>query len=424
MLVRPVARVYGEVLDRLALLQQPLAASEVSDERRELPVPRDVAVDVRAGEVLCAGYAELRRRAGERVPDKMVDPADETLVAAELDVARVDRPVQHHVRERLGRGARQAVEVCRGGGGTYVVAAFAVAARPELALREVIDREVVDLVGLAEYLRLALPRSAGLRHPADVARVRKVAHGAVEVVEEHVVARTAVGAHELLLRGDVAVGKARQLRKVGVDVEPRVLLELVPEVAGPGGHCAFPAHGVEVRERAVPADQVRDAGHERSLEAVEVSLDGLRVQHVDVMLVPRKDGVAEAHGHALRARRSCLGQHACRGGVRSVQPFSARCAHRVYSVAAVLPFGWRRQLVAGVPHRLERDVVVVGEVGLLQRRLFGAGWVELVHEALGRVRAHVPRTVQLAAGGAHVHGELESEPRGLADGVDNEFLPF
>ena len=68
--------------------------------------------------------------------------------------------------------------------------------------------------------------------------------------------------------------------------------------------------------------------------------------------------------------------------------------------------------------------MVVGEVGLLERRLRRSGGIVAVNEALGGVDAHGPGAVHLAAGRAHVHREGEPQARGLADREDGAFLPF
>ena len=165
MLVGAVACVDGVVLDGLALLEQPLAAAEVADERPRLAVPRHVAVDVRPGEVLGPRHAEGVGRAGERVPDEVVDARRERAVARVLEAAGIDGPVADHVGEGFGGGARPAVEVRGGDGGAHVVArlvALAVRVGPELALRHVVHAEEGELVGLAEDGGRALPRPARL----------------------------------------------------------------------------------------------------------------------------------------------------------------------------------------------------------------------------------------------------------------------
>ena len=297
-----------------------------------------------------------------------------------------------------------------------------VARGPELPLRHVVDGEEGELVRLAEHGRLALPGTARLGVQLDPARMREVAHRAVEVLAEHVVARAAVGAHERLGGGWVTLHEAREERQVGAYVAPGVLLELVLEVARPRGHRPLPAHAVEVREGLAAADESGDLLVELALEAHVVAGDGLRVEHVHVVLVPGQHGVAEAHGHALRAGRAGRHARAHAAVAAVVEALAARRAHRVDAVAAVLPAA-RLHLGAGVPHLLHVDVVVVRQVGDGHLRGLGGGAVH-VDEALRRVLAHLPRTVQLAARGAHVHRELQAEARRLADGELDELLPF
>ena len=426
-LVGAVARVDGEVLHGLPLLEQPLAAAEVADERLGLAVPRHVAVDVRAGEVFRAGHAEGVGRAGERVPDEVIDARREGAVARVLEVGGIDGPVADHVRERLGGRAWAAVEVGGGDGGAHVVAravALALPVGPELALGDVVHAEEGELVGLAEDGGRALPGSARLGDEAHAVGVGEARERAVEVLAEHVVARASVGAQEGLVRGGVRLAEPSEEGQLGAHVEAGEAAELVFEVARPGGHRALPADRVEVRERAVGAHEPGQLRDERAVEAAEVALDRARVENVHVVFVVRQHGPAEAHEEALRARRTRRGKRAGLCRRRAVEALAARRLHRVDAVAAVAPDAVRGQVVARVEDLLRVDVVVEGEVRLLERRLRRPGGVVAVDEAFWRVDAHGPGTVHLAAGRTHVHREGEPQARGLADREDGALLPF
>ena len=178
-----------------------------------------------------------------------------------------------------------------------------------------------------------------------------------------------------------------------------------------------------MRERLAAADEAGDLLLQFALETHVVAVHGLRVEHVHVVLVPGQHGVAEAHGHALRAGRAGCHARAHGAVVKGVEALAARRAHRVDAVAAVLPAAAHLHLGTGVPHLLHVDIMVVRQVGDRHLRGLGRGAVR-VDEALRRVLAHLPRTVQLAARGAHVHRELEAEARRLADGEHDKLLPF
>ena len=162
-----------------------------------------------------------------------------------------------------------------------------------------------------------------------------------------------------------------------------------------------------MRERAVGTHEPGQLRDERAVEAAEVALDRARVENVHVVFVVRQHGPAEAHEEALRARRTRRGKSAGLCRRRAVEALAARRLHRVDAVAAVAPDAVRGQIVARVEDLLRVDVVVEGEVGLLERRLRRPGGVVAVDEAFGRVDAHGPGTVHLAAGRTHVHREGE-----------------
>jgi len=408
----------------MPLPQQVLAAGEIRDERRGLLEPRDVAVDVRAREILDAGHAELLRRAGEGVPHELVDSVDEALVARAFQHGGRSRPVAHHVRK--GLGGRQPFAVDMRGVGlrpAHLAAAPIGAGRvPELALRHVRAGEEGQLVGLAEDLRRPDPRPARLGMPLQPVLVRKCQHGAVEVLAETVVARSTVVAQERPRRLFTLDHEARQNGQPRPDGVAAVLGELPLESAGPRRHRALPAHAVEVRQ--CPACQRAGIGQDRLAHAVEVPLHRLRVEHVHVVLVAVDGRKAETHQRPL-ARRHVPGETALRvdlirqfddlhrravfdGGLHT-DSFAGSRPHRVQAVAGIDPLRVACQRRTAIPDGEGGDVPEVFPVGPDQGRgktrssRQGRG---LANQPLGRVAAHLPRPFERPRATAEVDADL------------------
>ena len=367
-------------------------------------MPGDVAVDVRAREVFDAGPPERLRRAAERVPHEVVDAVDERVVSAALQRGGPLVPVVVHVRERLGGGARESVDSGGVGGGHVVgeVGMVRGSDGPELALRHVVHAEEGKLVRLQKYARVAVPGTAGLGVDLDAARVREATDGAVEAVAEEVVAHAAEVLHHL--RVGAESGEHGEVGAQGVACAAE---ELFLEACGPGGNCAFPAHGIDVRERG--ADERPQLLEEVAGNAVEVARHRVGVDYVDVELAFRDGAVAEAQRHLASAWRI--------GGEKGDGRLVAVAFPAVHDAARIAPTVLHFR-VGRHDHLDDRDVRVVLEVG---------GDVLRVHSAdepLGAVGARLPRTLQGAAAVGEVHGEREAEARALLHGERHHLPPF
>jgi len=440
-LIRQVAHIRRDVGHEKAALQQVLTAAEVSDEGRGLFKPGDVGIDVRAGEVLDAGLAEGLGRAGEGVPDQMVDAVDEALVAAALEDRGVGGPVAHHVGEGFGRREPASVDV-RGDGlraAELPAAPVVRAGVPEFALRHVVDAEERELVGLAENGRRAVPRSARLGVPLNAVLMREAHHGAVEVVEEALVTRAAVVGHETRSLFVALHAEARQHRHPGTHGIAAELLEVRLERGRPGGHGALPAHIVEVGEGF--AGERSDVVQKCLAHAVEVALDSPGVEDVHVILVSVDHGVAEAQqcgagavGQAAVQQGRFVGRRERPGEFLDLHGRADRRVRRVAdalagpavkrTVARVAPLGGG-QLGARVADLESRHVLEVGEWGGLRKQLRSAGAQrqELVDQSLGRIRADRPGAFERARATAQVHADGEPEPSSLAHRVRGHGAP-
>ena len=171
-------------------------------------------------EVLRTRNAELLRRARVRVPDEAVRAVDERNVGKRLKRRRFDGPVAEHVGERLqgddapafapsGKDCRTLVEAAAPVRMPRERPLKAVVEHPELALREVVVREEVELVAVElRRLRAERPRPARFGKDLEPMTVGPVLHRRVESVLDRAPAAAGLDASLVADGVDVREGRA------------------------------------------------------------------------------------------------------------------------------------------------------------------------------------------------------------------------
>ena len=197
--------------DRLPLLEQKLAAVDITGEGAGLVPPRDIGIQVRAGEVFLARQTHFLGGRSEGVPDEPVQPVANSLVEGGLQIVPKGLlPLRSDAGHSLRRHNGLAIDV-RGAGGLLHKEALFVASpvrgrpRPELGLRkgagaeglESVDGSTVRSARFGMDTEPGTPRQFGKR--GIVLRDDQVADGPPEVIQKTIagvaVSHDAAGNH-------------------------------------------------------------------------------------------------------------------------------------------------------------------------------------------------------------------------------------
>ena len=420
---------------------------------------------MRAGEILLARHAHLRRGTDERVPDQQVQTLAQRLVEGGLEVVPERLlPVRADGGEAFGQHEPAAVGV-RGGGGLLDEEAVGVADAmppgpgPELGHRHVVetqaalgvDRHRVRPAGFGMDLQAVPVRPVAER--AVMVVDREVAEGLAEIVQEPVADRAAV---------DDAAGHHRQERQ---QIVAAALAELLAQRGRPVDGLHLPAVGVQILERA--AGQRPGVGDQRLDHRVPVALERAGVEHVQRVAFPAvaggrdagvvADGAAEpqdlpgACGH-LPAQHAVLGSLAVRSTTSAARVSSSPASAGTSSNSGVvsgaekcsaLCMAFCSQFWIGLTRRLgprSRPALLepVGHHGNSRGRSRRGSWAAArpdraspgrstmrlgPDQLLGGVLGRDHRAAEIPAA-LDVQAHLQSQPVGLAQGVLVKLAPL
>ena len=244
-----IAVIIEDIGGKIPLLQQPLAAVDVAEERPGFLPPGDFGIHVRTGEILLAGQARFIGRANKRMPDKHVQPLAQRLVERRFEIAPDGfLPMRSDVGKPLGKDIFVAVGM-RGAGGLFhkktVVVANPVGPGPgpEFAHGRVVPAEAA--LGINRHGMGA----ATFGMDANAVGVGAVAEQPVMIVNRQITEGFAVVKQEPVAGFATVDDATGQDGQPGEQIITATFLKFFAEQGRPVGEFDFPTVGMQIFQR-------------------------------------------------------------------------------------------------------------------------------------------------------------------------------